>query len=315
MSASNPECPKRLSEGTDPAAELITRALAEVASGPSEQQSWLKLEQRSARVAPRWALPALAFGFALCALFLLLERPSAESSLRPDVWSHPALPLPLPRRVPGSLPSAARAEPAPEPERVKALAHASAASSAAAEGDATRCAKLAKDVQYADAVACYGRVARGSGMVAELALYEKARLEAKGMGQRSQALATLDEHSRRFPGGVLASEVGLTRIELLSQLGQRAQALSAIERGLQGALGRERRGDLQVMRADLLAAGGDCAAALEAVSQARQAGVHPSRLAASERRCALGTSPASAPNSSASATPFPAAPAPHVGVP
>lgn len=130
-------------------------------------------------------------------------------------------------------------------------------------------------------------------MAAELALYEKARLQAKAIGQPAQALATLDEHGQRFPGGVLSTEVGLTRIELLSQLGKRSQALSAIERGLQGALGRERGGDLQVLRADLLAAQGDCAAALEAVRLARQAGVHPSRLAATERRCPVESTTAS----------------------
>jgi hypothetical protein len=122
-------------------------------------------------------------------------------------------------------------------------------------------------------------------MDAELALYEKARLEARALGQSAQALSTLDEHARRFPGGVLTTEVELTRIELLSQLGRRGEALSAIERGLQGVLGRERGGDLQVLRAELASEQGDCPKALEAAQLARQAGVHPSRLEATERRC------------------------------
>jgi hypothetical protein len=122
-------------------------------------------------------------------------------------------------------------------------------------------------------------------MDAELALYEKARIEAKALGKSSQALVTLDEHARRFPGGVLSTEVELTRIELLSQLGRRAEALHAIDRGLQGALGRERGGDLQVLRAELLSAGGECTAALEAARLASQAGAHETRLKTTQQRC------------------------------
>jgi hypothetical protein len=156
---------------------------------------------------------------------------------------------------------------------------------AARESDAGQCSQLAKAGQYAAASACYGKVAHGSSMGAELALYEKARLEAKAMGQSSQALATLDEHARRFPSGVLTTEVELTRIELLSQLGRSAEALSAIDRGLHGALGRERGGDLQVLRAELLSGQGDCTGALAAAQAAQQAGAHPSRLEATARRC------------------------------
>jgi hypothetical protein len=160
-----------------------------------------------------------------------------------------------------------------------------ASPSAASHGDTSVCAQLARGADYEAAAACYGNVARGSSMSSELALYEKARLESKALGRSAAALATLDEHARRFAGGVLATEVGLTRIELLSQLGRSAEALSAIEKGMPGALGRERGGDLLVLRAELLATQGSCVAALEAAQQARGKGIHPSRLEAAERRC------------------------------
>lgn len=280
MPTSHPEFPTRLAEGQDPAAELIVRALAEPLLGPTEQQSWQRLSQRSQRSTPRWALPAVAFGLSALALVVWLARPAAapSTSLGPDVWAQP------PPRLPQAEPAPSSAAQLPEKPPMPSE-HAKAVAPAARESDAGQCSQLAKTGQYAAAATCYGRVARGNSMDSELALYEKARLEARALGQSSQALTTLDEHARRFPGGVLTTEVELTRIELLSHLGRRAEALSAIERGLQGALGRERGGDLQVLRAELSSAQGDCVKALEAAQLARQAGVHPSRLEASERRC------------------------------
>lgn len=279
MATSNPEFPPRLAAGQDKAATLIARALAEPVPGPSEQQSWHKLSSRSQRATPRWLVPAVVFGLGAVALLVWRARPATTPlSVSPDVWAQHAAPAPQPLPAPSSASKLTDALPVPS-DRARALAP------APRDSDAGQCSQLAKAGQYAAASACYGRVAHGNSMGAELALYEKARLEAKALGQSAQALATLDEHTRRFPSGVLTTEVELTRIELLSQLGRRAEALSAVERGLQGALGRERGGDLQVLRAELLSTQGNCAGALEAAEAARQAGAHPSRLAATERRC------------------------------
>lgn len=281
MATSNPEFPPRLAAGQDKAAALIARALAEPMPGPSEQQSWHQLGNRSQRATPRWLVPAVAFGLAALALLVWRARPaSTPLSVSPEVWAQHAAPVPQALPAPSSASKLAEALPVPS-ERARATTPAPAPR----DSDAGQCSQLAKVGQYAAASACYGRVAHGSSMGAELALYEKARLEAKALGQSAQALATLDEHTRRFPNGVLTTEVELTRIELLSQLGRRAEALSAVERGLQGALGRERGGDLQVLRAELLSTQGNCTGALEAAKAARQAGAHPSRLAATERRC------------------------------
>ncbi len=280
MATSNPEFPQRLGDGTDQAAVLIARALAEPMPGPSEQQSWRKLRSRSVRAAPRWVMPAVACALASIAALFWFGHPAPAPTLSPDVWAPGAAMAP---QAPLTEPSGqAKTEPPPvASERPKPL------TSAPHESDAAPCGRQAKAGQYEAAAACYARAARGNSMDAELALYEKARLEAKALGKSSLALSTLDEHARRFPGGVLTTEVELTRIELLSQLGRRAEALSAIERGLRGALGRERGGDLQVLRAELLGAQGDCAAALDAVRLARQAGAHPARLEATEQRCQL----------------------------
>lgn len=278
MATSNPDFPRRLVEGADQKAALIARALAEPTPGPSEQHSWHKLQSRGQPFAPRWFLPAVAGGLSALLLVVWLARPTPAPTLSPEVWSHSTVATPLVSATPSAEAEPTNVTPAPA-ERPKTVAP------VRRESDAGECSQLAKAGQYPAAAACYGSVAHGSSMDAELALYEKARLEAKALGQSSQALNTLDEHARRFPGGVLSTEVELTRIELLSQLGRRAEALHAIERGLQGALGRERGGDLQVLRAELLSASGDCAAALEAARLARQAGAHASRLKTTEQRC------------------------------
>lgn len=152
--------------------------------------------------------------------------------------------------------------------------------------DVAVCAGLARIGKLEAAASCYDRIGRGNGMTSELALYEKARLESRALGRGAAALATLEEHARRFPQGALAVEAGLTRIELLSRLGRTSEALNAIERALPGAIGRERGGDLYLLRGDLLSLRGECAGARAAYAAARVAGIHPNRLKAGEERCA-----------------------------
>lgn len=268
-------------------------ALAEPPVGPSEQQSWQRLKARSTRSSVRFPLPAVAAALVLAAIALWFQRPRPELALSPEPFERRAQASPPSVVEPTAIASSASSAPVAQPKaplRVKGPAETAGAT---ASVEAAACAKLAKSADYAAATACYGRVARGAGMTSELALYEKARLEARALGNRTLALATLDEHRRRFPGGVLTSEVAVTRIDLLLQLGKRREALAAIDQSLPSTLGRERAADLQLMRAGLLASSGDCVAALQAVNAARQAGAHPSRLETIEQRCAgTGTTPA-----------------------
>jgi hypothetical protein len=295
MAPSIHEFPERLAESDSRGAALIERALSEPVVGPSEQQSWHRLQARLGRSPTRWIWPVAAFAVVGVALLAWWGKPKPAPVLSPEIWLPKAAAPPSAAPVPSALD--VPVEPAPAPRVDKPPASASA--SATAGGDTSACAQLARGADYEAAATCYGKVARGSSMTSELALYEKARLESKALGRSQAALATLDEHARRFAGGVLTTEVGLTRIELLSQLGRSAEALSAIEKGMHGALGRERGGDLLVLRAELLATQGSCVAALEAAQQARDKGAHPSRLEAAERRCAS-NAPEAAPAAAAS---------------
>jgi len=280
-----PEFPQRLIDGEGSAAELLRRSLAERVAGPSEARSWQLLRER---VSPaprrfRWML-ALAACAVLAGIGASRDwHTGHEPSLGAEPWS--AAP-PSARSTPAPTVSAVQSTELPAVKRPATSTPKSEARSPEAQQDPARCAALAREGRYEAAADCYDRIAHGRSMAAELALYEKARLESKALGHGEAALATLEEHAQRFPHGVLTSEVGMTRIELLIRLGRADAALAAIEQALTGALGRERPGDLQALKGDLLAARGECTTALEAFAGARAAGVHESRLEAGEKRCA-----------------------------
>src|SRR5262249_25075296 len=67
--------------------------------------------------------------------------------------------------------------------------------------------------------ACLGTAAKGSGMAAELALYEYALL-AHRAGAFEAAVERLAEHQRRFPDGVLAPEASRAKMTDLLALGR-----------------------------------------------------------------------------------------------
>jgi hypothetical protein len=106
-----------------------------------------------------------------------------------------------------------------------------------------------------EALGCYEQLASGSGMGAELALFEQARLEGKVLRQPGRALATLDAYRRRFPQGSLRAEVMLAQIEWLIAAGERARARTVVEEALASGLLKERASELERLRASLEPAG------------------------------------------------------------
>lgn len=285
MTETPPPFPKRLVESGDAAGELIRSSLRSRVAGPNESQSFRRVNKRVRRRSPRWRLGAAAVAVAAgLAAGLSFQRARHEDA--PSIRAEEAIALGSRQKVqPRAAPAAVMQSPSEVPVPLPAP-RPSARRAEPENDDTSRCAKLAREGSYEEATTCYGRVAGGRSMAAELALYEKARLQSKALGDSGAALATLEEHARRFPAGVLATESTITRIELLTRLGRGDAALRATQQALQGPAGSERRGDLQVLRAELLAARGECAAALEAAAEARNAGAHAARLATSERRCA-----------------------------
>ena len=144
----------------------------------------------------------------------------------------------------------AAAEPLPSPQAVKKTP--TRPLPAPEERDAPvadgRCRALGQggDTSSEAQVTCLEVVARGSGLAAEAALFEMARLHARAQPQR--ALQTLGEHRERFPDGALRGEVTELRIRLLYDLRQDQEALAESERALGTAWGRVLSSKLHLLR-------------------------------------------------------------------
>lgn len=99
---------------------------------------------------------------------------------------------------------------------------------------------------------CYLDAANGSGLSAEMALYEVARLRRDLLANPTAALAALSEYRSRFPSGTLAPEVRMAQVDLLSRLGRVDEALGVSEEILSGSTGGSREAELRLVRGNLL---------------------------------------------------------------
>ncbi len=297
----------RLVENTDAIGQLLREGLEEHARFPGESSAWYRLLQKRERTSRRLAMPVgtVLAVVGACAMALVWwanhDQGSQRLSANPETLLpiRPSAPEPSQaiaatrslaglalksRRLGASKVDDKPGNPLPDNSEVEGTD--TPAPGDEATKNAAGCSEMARKGHLEEAADCYSRIAQGDSMAAELALYEKARLESRALGRRAAALTTLDEHARRFPHGVLSTEAGLTRIELLTRLGRTEDALDAIEKALSGPIGKERGGDLYALRGELLSSRGDCSGANAAFALARSLGVPPSRPLAGEKRCA-----------------------------
>jgi hypothetical protein len=115
-------------------------------------------------------------------------------------------------------------------------------------GTAKTCAQIARSGAAEEAITCYEKLAAGSGVSAELALFEQARLAGKVLHQPERALLTLASYRKRFPRGALRAEVMLAQIDWLVTSGQSARALPLVEEALRSGLLQERASELEQVR-------------------------------------------------------------------
>jgi len=134
--------------------------------------------------------------------------------------------------------------PSLEGEADRATTPATQPSDGNAPGSAKTCAELARLGASEQAMSCYEHLALGTGISAELALFEQARLAAKVLHRPELALETLERYRARFPQGSLKAEVTLAMIDGLLALGDKARALDEVDRALASGLVRERRAEL-----------------------------------------------------------------------
>jgi hypothetical protein len=111
------------------------------------------------------------------------------------------------------------------------------------------CTVLVKAQAFAPAAACYARQAEGSGLAAELALFELSRLRVSALSDAPGAVRALEEHQRRFPAGALSQQVQLAMVRTLSAAGRHADALRALEPLI--ARGGPKRAELEQLRGEL----------------------------------------------------------------
>jgi hypothetical protein len=87
--------------------------------------------------------------------------------------------------------------------------------SAAPVSEARDCLRLARDGVTDAAIVCFEGQARQSGLAAEIALLELARIRRDVKGDPAAAERLIAEHRRRFPNGALAAEARAFRVERL----------------------------------------------------------------------------------------------------
>lgn len=134
-----------------------------------------------------------------------------------------------------------------------ALTAATTAASAPADGGtAPDCLSLARRGQTRDAETCFLQRAEGSGLGAEMALYEVARLRRDVLADAPGALAALAEYRTRFPSGSLRREADMSQLELLLQLGRSDEALKQSDELLSSSASGERAAELHLLRGHIL---------------------------------------------------------------
>jgi len=119
-------------------------------------------------------------------------------------------------------------------------------------GTAPDCLSLARRGQTRDAEACFLKRAEGSGLGAEMALYEAARLRRDVLGDAAGALRVLAEYRTRFPAGSLRREADMSQLELLVQLGRTDEALKQSDELLSSSASGERAAELHLLRGHIL---------------------------------------------------------------
>jgi len=164
--------------------------------------------------------------------------------------------------------SQARSEPVAEPPAI-----AEPAPNVEAPSEAPDCLSLARQGQTRAAETCFLERAQGSGLAAEMALYEVARLRRDVLADASGALAALAEYRKRFPAGSLRREADMSQLEILLQLGRSDEALKQSDELLSSSASGERATELRLLRGHILRKQSRFAAALREYELAEGAGM------------------------------------------
>jgi tetratricopeptide (TPR) repeat protein len=209
---------------------------------------------RRRRVAGAWALSATVLVAAVVVFSQGAGRVGQdplEVSMTPERLPAPAAPEPLPVPSVNEAP-AARIAPHPRPSALPTRA------TEEERPDEARCERLAASGDSERALACFGTLAQGVGLGAEVASYKAARISAEALRDPRRALRLLDEHAVRFPSGTMRGEVRWLRVKSLERAGRYDEALAESEALLAAPEGRALSSDLHFLRAGIYEARHDC---------------------------------------------------------
>jgi len=166
--------------------------------------------------------------------------------------SAPALAASDSHLAPPGVPETSEPPPAmaPAPD-IGAVPSAALTAAPSETSSAPDCLSLARGGQTRQAEACFLKRAEGSGLGAEMALYEVARLRRDVLADAAGALVALAEYRSRFPTGSLRREADMSQLELLLQLGRTDEALKQSDQLLSSSAG-ERTAELRLLRGNIL---------------------------------------------------------------
>lgn len=286
--------PRRLVEGDDAVARILRAELErEDDVGVVDFEVLRARRARSQVHTQRWLVAALALG--TVGLFFSLREPHRELSItaetlpegpRPTAHEGHAVADP-PATSPEEAPrvpvqvtareTATKENPRTTPRKSDPLA-----ARAQATPNDTDCRAVIRSNGYEAGARCYGDKAENTtGVGAEVAWIERARLESRALGRPNEALETLAAYERRFPNGTFTTEARLTRIELLAAVGRREEALRSI--GEAAPLIPERAGSLHLLGARLALETNACSLAAQHLDAAARARAPADRIEALRR--------------------------------
>ena len=255
--------PPRLASRDDPTGRLLREAERAFRAQLSPERAWKRLQARRYR---RWTVRFAVLAAATAAA-VAFTRHQLEVRAETDVPTLVAeqiprtQPSPTPRQAVDSVEPEQRVSPpasgGPRPRPSACLVPTSRSSAAlplpTEPLTELTCRDLASHARPERAVDCYQTIARQSGIGAEVALYEAARLSAEALDDAPRALVLLEQHGTRFPNSVLRVEVEWLKIRSLERAGRLDEALSASEGLLVSAAGRTLAPKLHLLRGRIYA--------------------------------------------------------------
>jgi len=269
--------PPRLVQQEDGAGGLLTAAQRGFARGLDEPAAWQRF-QRGKNAPPRWSLarwwwfaPALG-ALAVLATHVRAKRVLDRDGIAPEPTTFAAIPLALSasplegtrRNPPVSPAMRAAVRSSTLPRGVHPIAIAPVSSTASEAVTDAVCRRFASEGKLEQAVACFEQLGHGTGLGADVALYEAARLSAERLHEPERALELLDQHARQFPDSALRGENAWLRVVSLERAGELEAALRESEQLLASPVGRALSAKIHLLRGRIYRQNrGDCAHAVQ----------------------------------------------------